>query len=167
MLRGTRTYDGPFKGGASNRLCLGTRIPRARRVGIHVSEHPLQVVRADLRKLREAWLRYQSTEGREAVYIYLAAVFDVVSRWRRAGKVDQYCGLALSVHSTEIDMEPEPFAFLIFCTADPAKVDKKTRSKWSRALRVVQWNKRESQSVRDCIKSVGGINACAAFFRQI
>jgi hypothetical protein len=29
----------------------------------------------------------------------------------------------------------EPFAAIIFATADPAKVDKRTRSKWSRALR--------------------------------
>jgi hypothetical protein len=29
----------------------------------------------------------------------------------------------------------EPFAAIIRCTAEPAKVDKRTRSKWSRVLR--------------------------------
>jgi hypothetical protein len=29
----------------------------------------------------------------------------------------------------------EPFAAIIRCTADPEKVDKRTRSKWSRVLR--------------------------------
>jgi hypothetical protein len=35
-------------------------------------------------------------------------------------------------------MRVEPFAVVIRCTSAPDKVDGKTRSKWSRALRVAE-----------------------------
>ena len=58
--------------------------------------------------------------------------------------------------------EPEAFATIIRCTSDPAKVDDRTRSKWSRALRYAAEYKDLDEPLRDFIKRKGGLNECAA-----
>ena len=54
----------------------------------------------------------------------------------------------------------EPFAVAIYCIAP--KVDKKSRSKWARALRCAAATKPDDESIRKFIKRKGGINACAS-----
>ena len=122
------------KYGASNLPPPKRRTAQINRGAIRTSQEPAEIVETNLAKIREAWNQYQSTNNRNAVYIYLTAIYNVVRKWRRIDLVDDYCALALHFHRDHIDMEPEPFAILIYCTADPEKVDKKARSKWSRAL---------------------------------
>jgi hypothetical protein len=55
----------------------------------------------------------------------------------------------------------EPFAAVIRCTSDPAKVDKRTRSKWSRVLRYALSYKDHAEPLGQFIKRRGGINKCA------
>ena len=40
-------------------------------------------IEVDLGEPKKAWARYQSTNGRDAVYMYLEMVFAVVRRWQR------------------------------------------------------------------------------------
>jgi hypothetical protein len=49
---------------------------------------------------------------------------------------------------------------MIRCTADPARADKRTRSKWSRALRYAKMEKDDKESLAEFIKRKGGINEC-------
>jgi hypothetical protein len=56
----------------------------------------------------------------------------------------------------------EPFAAIIRCTADPAKVDKRTRSKYARALRYAISRKPIDEPLDRFIQRKGGINECAA-----
>lgn len=56
----------------------------------------------------------------------------------------------------------DPFSAVIMCTAQTAKGDRRTVSKWSRALRYAAQFKKEAVSLRDFVKCGGGINACAA-----
>ena len=155
------------KYGASNLQSLKRRILQRNQSAIRINQEPAEIVETNLAKIREAWNQYQSTNNRNAVYIYLTAIYNVVRKWRRIDLVDDYCALAFHFHRDHIDMEPEPFAILIYCTADPEKVDKKTRSKWSRALRVAEACKRDDHTVREFIKGLGGVNNCAALFPQI
>jgi hypothetical protein len=55
---------------------------------------------------------------------------------------------------------------VIACTADPAKADKRTRSKWSRVMRYAAVYKSASEALDQFIQRKGGINACAAVPRQ-
>jgi hypothetical protein len=57
-----------------------------------------------------------------------------------------------------------PFAAVIRCTADPAKVDKRTRSKWSRLMRYAAEHELNSEPLDRFAKRKGGINKCAARF---
>jgi hypothetical protein len=62
----------------------------------------------------------------------------------------------------EVSDREDPFATIIRCTADPAKADKRTRSKWSRALRYAAAYKPDSEPLGQFVRRKGGINACAA-----
>jgi hypothetical protein len=55
---------------------------------------------------------------------------------------------------------------MIRSTADPAKADKRTRSKWSRAMRYAAAYKPSDEPLGQFIKRKGGINACAARFSR-
>jgi hypothetical protein len=50
--------------------------------------------------------------------------------------------------------------------ADPAKADKRTRSKWSRVMRYAGIYKLDSEPLDQFIRRKGGINACAARFSR-
>jgi len=121
----------------------------------------------ELEHARAAWVRYQSTRKRDAVYDYLNAVFEIVQHWKeqRRAKVSSHQALAATKQRRAIRID-EPFAIVIFCTSDPRKVDAKTRSKWSRVLRSARKAKPANQRLTDFIKSKGGLNECARRFAQ-
>jgi len=123
-------------------------------------------IEAELVEVRKAWARYQSTNGRDAVYFFLAAVFAVVTRWHTLNCALKKSRAALRLQADAPQMKPEPFSIVIFCTADLDIADAKTRSKWSRALRYAQIAKPGDQPLTTFIKSSGGINACAARFAR-
>ena len=51
-------------------------------------------------------------------------------------------------------------------TSDPAKVDKRTRSKWSRVLRYAAEYKSPAEPIATFIQRKGGINKCADRFTR-
>jgi hypothetical protein len=55
---------------------------------------------------------------------------------------------------------------VIFCTADRQKVDKRTRSKWSRVLRYAAEYKATSEPLVAFVQRKGGINKCASRFAR-
>jgi hypothetical protein len=55
-------------------------------------------------------------------------------------EIDRACQ-ALRLRRLEVSEREDPFAAVIRCTADPAKADKRTRSKWSRLMRYVAAHK--------------------------
>ncbi len=119
----------------------------------------------ELDQIRKAWRKYQATNSRNAVYIYLTRVFAVVTRWQRLDCALQNARTALRLQADAPQMKPEPFAIVIFCTSN-SKLDAKTRSKWSRVLRYAARAKPAGQRVTGFIKSSGGINECARRFTR-
>jgi hypothetical protein len=124
-------------------------------------------VEAELAEVRNAWATYRSTNGRDAIYIYLTAVFRLVMRWRRLNCAVKNSRAALRLRSHPPQMKPEPFAIVIFCTSDSNIADAKTRSKWSRVLRYTARAKPAGQRLTDFVKSNGGLNECASKFARI
>ncbi len=122
-------------------------------------------VKSDLTKARIAWVRYQSTRQRDAVYEYLSVIFDIVQRWRNLGR-SKACSLkVISLTKCGDKMRSrEPFGVIIRCTSDTRVMDAKTRSKWSRALRYACEFKPDGQSLAQFIRSKGGINECAGLW---
>ena len=94
-----------------------------------------QALRQDLLRVRNAWEDCQASRERDAIYTYLTAVFELVAWWMAENRAPERARTALRLgHINPFERE-EPFAAVIRCTSDPAKVDKRTRSKWSRAGR--------------------------------
>src|SRR3984893_1119964 len=124
-----------------------------------------QALKQDLLRVRNAWDECQASRDRDAIYGYLTAVFELVVWWTAENRALERAHQALRLgHIIPFDHE-EPFAAIIRCTADTAKVDKRTRSKWSRALRYALVQKTPSESLVKFIKRKGGINRCAERFR--
>ena len=152
---------------------ISTRTPFGRGTNSRIpptTQQLLQIVDAldlagddELAVARSAWNEYQSTRRRDAVYPYLSAVFEIVGHWKTQhhAKVKSQQALATTKEPGAIRI-CEPFAVVIFCTSDPCKVEAKTRSKWSRALRYAERFKPGTQDLAQFIKRKGGINECAA-----
>ena len=119
-------------------------------------------LKANLSRLEDEFETYQTTRDRDGIYSYLAAVFELVRWWKHEQKAMEYARRALSVQRRQtVPNIVDPFAAVIFCTADPEKVDYRMRSKWSRVLRYAAAYRDLDEPLRDFIKRKGGINKCA------
>jgi hypothetical protein len=92
-------------------------------------------LRQDLERLRDVWEDCQATRDRNAIYGYLTAVYGLVAWWIAEGREADRARRALHLQRLAVSDREDPFASIIRCTADPAKADERTRSKWSRLMR--------------------------------
>ena len=116
--------------------------------------------------MRVAWDECQAHRERDAIYCYLTAVFDLVAWWAAENRAVSRAHRALWLQGAGSPTTNEPFAAVILCTADRQKVDKRTRSKWSRVLRYSAEYKSHSESLAAFIRRKGGINECAERFAR-
>jgi hypothetical protein len=123
-------------------------------------------LRQDLDRLRGVWEDAQASRDRNAIYGYLSAVYGLVVWWTAEGRDLDRARRALRLQRLEVSDREDPFAAVIRCTADPAKADKRTRSKWSRAMRYAAVYKPDSEALDQFIRRKGGINECAARFSR-
>jgi hypothetical protein len=93
-------------------------------------------------------------------------VYGLVAVWNAEGREVERARRALRLQRLEISEREDPFAAVIRCTADAAKVDKRTRSKWSRVMRYAAAYKSDTELLDQFIKRKGGINECAARFSR-
>jgi hypothetical protein len=125
-----------------------------------------EAMKASLLRLQNAWETVQASRDRDAIYQYLTAVFELVAWWAQEGRAVDRAHRALHLRGYSSVRQPEAFATIIRCTSDPAKVDDRTRSKWSRVLRYAAEYKDLGEPLRDFIKRRGGINECASRFAR-
>jgi hypothetical protein len=125
-----------------------------------------EAMQATLLRLQNEWATVQASHDRDALYRYLASVFELVAWWDQERKAVNRARRALHLRGYSSVREPEPFAAVILCTAARDQVDDRTRSKWSRALRYAAEHKDLDEPLRDFIKREGGINRCAARFAR-
>ena len=125
-----------------------------------------KALRQDLLRIRNAWEECQASRKRDAIYTYLTAVFDLVAWWAAEDRALDRAHWALRLRRISPFDGEEPFAAIIRCTAEPAKVDKRTRSKWSRVLRYALRYKSHSEPLDQFIKRKGRINGCADRFTR-
>jgi hypothetical protein len=123
-----------------------------------------QALRQDLLRVRNAWEDCQASRDRNAIYGYLGAVFDLVMWWKAEDRAISRACWALQLQRLDLPTTNEPFAAIIRCTANLAKGDKRTRSKWSRVLRYAAQYKPSSEPLATFIQRKGGINKCASRF---
>ena len=137
-----------------------------RRPGKDPVPYSKTALRHDLTRVRLAWEDCQASRDRNAIYGYLSAVFDLVIWWAAEDRAISRARWALQLQRLDLPTTDEPFAAIIWCTADPAKVDKRTRSKWSRVLRYAMEYKTNAEPLAAFVQRKGGINKCAARFTR-
>jgi hypothetical protein len=115
--------------------------------------------------VRLAWEDCQTSRDRNAIYGYLTAVFDLVMWWAAEGRAISRAW-ALQLRHLGLPTTDEPFAAIILATADRQKVDKRTRSKWSRVFRYAAEYKTNAEPLAAFIQRKGGINKCAERFTR-
>jgi hypothetical protein len=123
-------------------------------------------LRQDLERLRNIWQDVQASRDRNGIYGYLTAVYGLVAWWAAEGREIDRSHRALRTQLLKVSEREYPFAAVIRCTADPAKADKRTRSKWSRVMRYAAVYKPDSEALDRFIRRKGGINACAGRFSR-
>jgi len=118
------------------------------------------VLKLELEQLRVVWRQVQHTRQRDAVYEFLEAAYDVVSRFNRAGDGRK---LLRKLHRLDHRLKriQEPYAAVIHFASDYS-VDNRPRSKWSRLMRFAEQSKKRTELLEDFIRRNGGINACAS-----
>jgi hypothetical protein len=112
-----------------------------------------RVVLADVRK---AWTDCQSSRVRSAIYGYLHQVFMQVEWWSKNPEEKAAELQAFRAANPNVHLPDEEYAAVIACTADPNKMDEKTRSKFSRVLRYAAKYKPEKELLRDFVQRKRG-----------
>jgi hypothetical protein len=107
-----------------------------------------------------AWDDFQECRKRDAVYVYLKAVFALVVDCKGRRRTKTLVRRAYQFAGLSFDKDADPFAAVIRCTSE-RNVDSKTISKWARALRYVVYYKKPRIPLKRFVKEMGGINACA------
>jgi len=128
--------------------------------------YSLEAMRQDLERVRNVWADCQASRDRSTIYAYLDAVYNLVAWWAAEGREVERACRAVRLGRLEVFDREDPFAAIIRCTADPAKADKRTRSKWSRVLRYAAEYKDLAEPLDQFIGRKGGINECAARFTR-
>jgi hypothetical protein len=120
---------------------------------------------SELETLRAVSKRTFSSGNRMAVRTLLGAVFNLVSLWESENRLEEGLYRLLDSLKAPVPLRiGEAFAVAIYCIAP--HIDKKDRSKWSRALRYAADTKPEDESIKKFIKRKGGINACASRYAE-
>jgi len=127
-------------------------------------DKPKKSIRQRLGDVCSAWDDFQETRDRDAVYVYLRAVFSIVQHYNGRHRTKKLMRRAYKFAGVTVDTNADPFAAVIRCTCEH-KLDNKTISKWSRALRYVARVKKRIP-LKTFMKNRGGINGCAALFAE-
>jgi hypothetical protein len=126
----------------------------------------VDALKASLSRLEDEWETYQTTRDSDGIFLYLDPLFELVSWWAHERKAGEYAQQALRLQRPPVLKIADPFAAIIFCTADREKVDYRMRSKWARVLRYAAVYKDLDEPLRDFIKCRGGINKCATRYTR-
>ncbi len=121
-----------------------------------------EALERDLNRVHQAWDDCQTDRRRDAIYGYLKAVYDLANWWSAEGAEVHRMRQALRLKGLVLGRPEDVYAAIIRCTADPARADRRTRSKWSRVLRYVKMEKDDKEPLADFVKRKGGINECNA-----
>jgi hypothetical protein len=133
---------------------------RAERSRSNAIPYPKDVLERDLERVHDAWDDSQADRRRDAIYGFLQAVNDLVNWWSAEKCEVERTRQALRLRGLLPLPREDVFAAMIRCTADPARADKRTRSKWRRVLRYAKMEKDEEEPLAEFVKRKGGINEC-------
>ena len=142
------------------------RVPRTLRLQCQPKRKtPNAPLRQWLEKVHCAWGEFQTDRTRDAVYEYLAAVFDLVMHFKVRRRTKKLLRQTSKFGNVAVDKNADPFTAVIHCTSERA-IDNKTVSKYARALRYAARHKEPDMRLKTFMKEAGGVNACANLYAK-
>jgi hypothetical protein len=128
-------------------------------------ESPKDRLRRRLVSVSNAFDEFQESRVRNAVYGYLKFVFALVVDYKGRRRTKRLLRRAFRFAGLRFDENADPFAAVIRCTSEQ-KLDCKTISKYSRALRYTARCKKPRTSLKTFMKEMGGVGGCADRFAR-
>jgi hypothetical protein len=126
--------------------------PREVSSGTNAIPYIKEALEQDLARVHDAWDDSQTDRRRDAIYGYLKSVYDLLNWWSAERAEVDRTRQALRSRGLLPSPREDVYASIIRCTADPVRADKRTRSKWGRALRYAKMQKDEKEPVTEFIK---------------
>jgi hypothetical protein len=117
-------------------------------------------IKTRLFKVCEIWDEILEDRSRDSIYQYLKTVYSLVTNCQREGMAVKLLETAIKLADLAESEKPELFSTVIRATCDN-KLDPKSVSKLSRALRYAAYRERPPRMLIEFIKGLGGINAAA------
>jgi hypothetical protein len=129
------------------------------------SKTPKARLRRWLEKVRRASRECQASRRRDAVYIFLGRVFEIVMHYKVRRRTTRLLRHAFEFANLPFKNNADAFSAVIRSTCGNS-VDAKTVSKYVRALRYASRRKAPDMRLKTFIKKTGGLNACAARYAR-
>jgi hypothetical protein len=126
-----------------------------------------KALRRDIGRLRALFKSYRRNRDRDAIYVFLSAVYNLIDWWTRDGRAEVRARRLIILRDALMPRNVEPFAAVIMAIAHPTKIDRRTLSKWSRVLRYAIEYKSPGRSLRRFVIANGGLNECAALYTGV
>lgn len=117
----------------------------------------------EIEEVHSEWRCYQASRSRDAIYPFLASVFELVQFWRDDGNAKAQARAAIQargVRGIAMPKRLDLFSATIIASAYPWRVEPRALSKWSRILQYASDQKPANCSLAKFIKRKGGLNAC-------
>ena len=128
-------------------------------------ESPQNRLRRRLAMVSDAFDEFQESRVRDAIYGYLKAVFALVVDCKGRRKTKRLLQRTFQFAGLPFDKSADPFAAVIRCTSE-RRLDCKSISKYSRALRYAARCKKPRTSLKTFMKEMGGVGGCADRFAR-
>jgi hypothetical protein len=138
---------------------LKTPIDYKNHCGVPYSDASLN---QDLKRLRRVWDRVQHNRARDAIYDFLAAVFELIEWWAAEGQELQRAERALHVTGTSVPEKIEPFSAVLAACLAPDRLDRRHLSRYARVLQFAAAGGCRTKTLKAFIRRHGGFNGCVA-----
>jgi hypothetical protein len=125
------------------------------------SKYELQ---ADARQLRGRHQRWRQSHRPEHLYAYLLSVYRLFRRWQNADVADRAARQLLTSTGISTNRRRHPLRAIIDVTSD---ADRRTKSRWTRALRYAWRERRRCRGLKQCLEANGGVAGCARSWAEL
>jgi hypothetical protein len=118
----------------------------------------VEALQATIDKLRAQERKWRKGGGNAALIKYLASVYRLFTRWKRAGVLDPAVTLVTRLARLKQRRDRHPIRTIIEATSS---ADRRSASRWTQALRWAWRKQKRWPSLRKCLQTNGGIAGCA------
>ena len=125
---------------------------------------PKHELNADAAGLRHRHHRWRRSRRSKDLYAYLLSVYQLWQQWREADATEQAARRLLALAEIPASQRRHPLRAIIDSTSD---ADRKTKSRWTRALRFAWSERRRCRGLKKCLEANGGVAGCARRWAEL